>query len=163
GVAEAGNAPHLVVTRDLFDEWEGDLSRWSGHEDALVAQGRHRPPLLGVGTTLPKEHRATGWWPNSPSRTVALVFASLFAPWSSARWRRAITTVILGSLLGPIPFPVTIALLATGAGLAITFPLALPFAWLLFVCVRGFGRLERSRLDALLDVSIADPHAPLPE
>jgi signal transduction histidine kinase len=70
---------------------------------------------------------------------------------------------MLGILLGPIMFSVTIALLATSAGLAITFPLALPFAWLLFVCVRGFGRFERSRLDALLGVSIADPHGPLPE
>jgi signal transduction histidine kinase len=60
-------------------------------------------------------------------------------------------------------FAVTIALLATSAGLAITFPLALPFAWLLFVCVRGFGHVERSRLDALLDVTITDPHLPLPE
>ena len=70
---------------------------------------------------------------------------------------------MLGILIGSITFSITIALLATSAGLAITFPLALPFAWLLFVCVRGFGRLERSRLAALLDVSIADPHAPLPE
>jgi signal transduction histidine kinase len=70
---------------------------------------------------------------------------------------------MLGILLGPITFSITIALLAASAGLAITFPLALPFAWLLFVCVRGFGRFERSRLDALLGVSIADPHAPLPE
>jgi signal transduction histidine kinase len=70
---------------------------------------------------------------------------------------------MLGILLGPITFSVTIALLATSAGLAITFPLALPFAWLLFTCVQAFGRFERSRLSALLDVDIADPHTPLPE
>lgn len=69
---------------------------------------------------------------------------------------------MLGILLGSITFSITIALLATSAGLAITFPLALPFAWLLFVCVRGFGRFERSRFSALLDVDIADPHDPLP-
>lgn len=70
---------------------------------------------------------------------------------------------MLGILLGSITFSTTIALLATSAGLAITFPLALPFAWLLFVCVRGFGRLERSRLSALLDVEIGEPHLPLPD
>jgi signal transduction histidine kinase len=70
---------------------------------------------------------------------------------------------MLGILFGAITFSITIALLATSAGLAITFPLALPFAWLLFICVRGFGRLERSRLDALLGITIADPHAPLPD
>ena len=70
---------------------------------------------------------------------------------------------MLGILFAPITFSVTITLLAISAALAITFPLALPFVWLLFVCARGFGRFERSRLAALLDADIADPHAPLPE
>ena len=98
-----------------------------------------------------------------PSRTVILVFAQLFSPWTSARTWRALTHVMLGILLGTITFSVTVALLATSAGLAITFPLALPVAWLLFTSVRGFGRFERSRLAALLDITIPDPHAPLPE
>jgi len=70
---------------------------------------------------------------------------------------------MLGILLAPITFSVTVTLLAISAALAITFPLALPFVWLLFVCARGFGRFERSRLAALLDADIDDPHAPLPE
>ena len=89
------------------------------------------------------------------------MIASLFAPWKSARTWRALTHVMLGILLAPIMFAVTIALLATSAGLAITFPLALPFAWLLFVCVRGFGHFERSRLDwrALEAPAHRDMHA----
>ena len=73
-----------------------------------------------------------------------------------------LTYLMLGIVIGPITFSVTIALLATSAGLAITFPLALPVAWLLFVCAKGFGRFERSRVAALLDVAIPDPHPPLP-
>ena len=60
-----------------------------------------------------------------------------------------------------IAFSVTITLLATTAGLLITFLLALPFAWLLFVLSRGLSHVERSRIDALMDVQIADPVAPL--
>ena len=57
--------------------------------------------------------------------------------------------------------PRSIALLATSAGLLITFVLALPFAWLLFVWSRAMGHVERSRVDALMDVRIADPVPPL--
>ena len=39
--------------------------------------------------------------------------------------------------------------------------LALPFAWLLFVWSRAMGHVERSRVDALMDVPIADPVPPL--
>ncbi|MEO5842113.1 MAG: sensor domain-containing protein [Acidimicrobiales bacterium] len=91
------------------------------------------------------------------------VIAQILAPWTTTRTWRALAFIMLAILLGSITFSITIALLATSAGLAITFPLALPFAWLLFTCVRAFGRFERSRLSALLDVDIADPHAPLPE
>ena len=68
---------------------------------------------------------------------------------------------MLGIVLGPFTFSITITFLAVSAGLAITFPLALPFAWLLFMLVQGFGRFERSRFAALLDVDIPNPHAPL--
>jgi signal transduction histidine kinase len=54
-----------------------------------------------------------------------------------------------------------IALLATSAGLLITFVLALPFAWLLFVWSRAMAHVERSRIDALMDVQIPDPVPPL--
>ena len=108
---------------------------------------------------------------------ILLVVTALVAAWV-ATFRVAIIVELVAwafSLAGASFFPALVmgiwwkranrtgACVGMIAGLAITFPLALPFAWLLFVCVRGFGRLERSRLAALLDVSIADPHAPLPE
>jgi signal transduction histidine kinase len=43
----------------------------------------------------------------------------------------------------------------------ITFVLALPFIWLLFAWSRLMGRVERSRIDALMDVRIPDPVPPL--
>ena len=68
----------------------------------------------------------------------------------------------LGFVLTALPvavlaFSITISLLATTVGLLITFLLALPFAWLLFVLSRGLSHIERSRVDALMDVPIADP------
>jgi signal transduction histidine kinase len=50
---------------------------------------------------------------------------------------------------------------ALAASLVITFPLAIPVVWALFVAGRGVGRLERSRFASLLDVAIADPVPPL--
>ena len=89
------------------------------------------------------------------------VFSALFRPWRHGRAWWATTDVLLNLLVGTIAFSIVVTLLATGAGLLVTFFLALPVAWLLFVCTRGFGIVERSRLRALLDVDIADPHAPL--
>lgn len=86
----------------------------------------------------------------------------LFRPWRAplALWR-AITDVVLAMPIGVVTFTVIVSLLATGTGLLITFLLALPVVWLLFVISRGFGRLERSRLAALMDVRLADPIPPL--
>src|SRR5690606_7054265 len=50
---------------------------------------------------------------------------------------------------------------ATTAGLLITFPLAVPVAWLLFVASRAMAAIERSRIAALLGAHIADPVPPL--
>jgi signal transduction histidine kinase len=57
---------------------------------------------------------------------------------------------------------VIIALLATTLGLLITFVLAVPVAWLLFVVAAGLGRVERTRVASLLDVDLAPPYPPLP-
>jgi signal transduction histidine kinase len=60
-----------------------------------------------------------------------------------------------------VSFAFTVAWLATSASLVITFIFALPCAWLLFVTSRGLGHIERSRTDALMDVTIPDPVPPL--
>jgi signal transduction histidine kinase len=64
-------------------------------------------------------------------------------------------------VLGPIQFAIVFPLLAVTGALLVTFPLAIPFAYVLFAVGRLLGRLERNRLRALLDVDIADPVAPL--
>ena len=56
-----------------------------------------------------------------------------------------------------VTFSLIIALLSTSVGLLITFVIALPFAWLLFVLSRGFGHLERGRTAALAGARITDP------
>jgi signal transduction histidine kinase len=71
--------------------------------------------------------------------------------------------LILDLYVGAVTFSVTLALLATSVGVAIIVPVAILVAWLLFVTSTGFGRIERSRARALLDLDIANPHAPLPE
>ncbi len=86
---------------------------------------------------------------------------TLLHPWTTSRTWRA-----LGHALLDLPFavtfgPVVLVFLALSVGLFITFPLALPFAWLAFVVARGYGRLERSRVASLLDVHLGDPHPPL--
>jgi signal transduction histidine kinase len=52
---------------------------------------------------------------------------------------------------------VTLTLIALGAGLLITFLLALPVAWVLFWLAHLAAGVERSRVAALLDVELADP------
>ena len=83
-------------------------------------------------------------------------------PWRHPlRLFRTLGYVLTALPVAAITFAITIALLATTAGLLITFVLALPFAWLLFVVSRGLGHVERSRIDALMDVRIPDPVPPL--
>ena len=83
-------------------------------------------------------------------------------------WRRPATwfelgSVALGPIIGAVSFSVVITFLATTVGLLITFPLALPFAWLLFASARIFSHVQRSRLASLLGVELADPVPPLSE
>ncbi len=56
--------------------------------------------------------------------------------------------------LGIITFTAVVTLSSVTAGLLITFVLALPVAWLLFVTSRGLARLQRSRATALTGVAI---------
>ena len=63
-------------------------------------------------------------------------------------------------MVGTVTFTVVITLLATSLGLAVVAPLAVPVAWLLFAAAQLLGRVERSRLAALLDLDLADPYPP---
>ena len=79
-------------------------------------------------------------------------------PWRHPlRLLRTIGFVLTSVPVAAIAFGTTVALLATAGGLLVTFILALPIAWLLFVVSRAMGHVERSRVDALMDVRIADP------
>ncbi len=60
-----------------------------------------------------------------------------------------------------VTFSLIIAMLSTSVGLLVTFFIALPFAWLMFVLSRGFGHLERGRAAALAGVRIDDSVPPL--
>jgi Putative sensor len=70
---------------------------------------------------------------------------------------------VLGVFIGTATFTLMVVLMALSVSLLITFPLALPFAWALFVVARGIGHVERSRYAALLGVEMVDPVPPLRE
>jgi signal transduction histidine kinase len=89
------------------------------------------------------------------------VIRELFRPWREASTWWSLTHLMLDVFVGAITFSVVITLLAVTVGLLITFPLALPFAWLLFVLAHLLARLERSRFAALLGERIDDPVPPL--
>jgi signal transduction histidine kinase len=72
-----------------------------------------------------------------------------------------LTYVLLDMFVGAFTFSAVIVLLALSAGLLITFPLAIPVIWLLFVTGRLLASLERSRFLALLGVRLDDPIPPL--
>lgn len=88
--------------------------------------------------------------------------ASLLRPWRDPTklWWGAVH-LVTGVALGIASFTAVVTLLATSGALLITFPLALPFAWLLFIVVRANSHLERSRFAALLGVEMEDPVPPL--
>jgi signal transduction histidine kinase len=68
---------------------------------------------------------------------------------------------VLDVPVGVITFIPAVVLLSTSAGLAITFPIAVPFIVLLFLFARLVGRVERRRLAALLGTQLADPVPPI--
>jgi signal transduction histidine kinase len=85
------------------------------------------------------------------------VIRDLLRPWRDATTWWSLTHVMLDGLMGAASFSVLITLLLTGVALLITFPLALPFVWGLFVAARAFSALERSRIAALLGEPLDDP------
>ena len=89
------------------------------------------------------------------------VMRDLFRPWREQATWWSLTHLMLDVFAGAITFSVVITLLAVTVALLITFPLALPFAWLLFVLAHLLARMERSRIAALLGERIDDPVPPL--
>jgi signal transduction histidine kinase len=89
------------------------------------------------------------------------VIRQLLRPWRQAQTWWSLTHVLLDVIVSGLTFSVTITLLALSVGLLITFPLALPFIWLLFVTARVMASAERSRFAALLGVELAVPGGPL--
>ena len=86
--------------------------------------------------------------------------AALARPWRDARTWRELAHLCLDLPVGTVTFTVTVTLLATSLGLALVAPLAVPVVWLLFAAAQWLGRLERSRLAALLELDLADPYPP---
>ena len=81
-----------------------------------------------------------------------------FRPWRHpVRLWRVIAYDVTGFVTAAITFTFVVAFLASTAALLITFVLALPFAWMLFVLSAGFGKIERSRVAAMAGVRIGDP------
>jgi signal transduction histidine kinase len=92
---------------------------------------------------------------------VVPVFRDLLRPWRRAQTWWSLTFVLLDIFVGICTFTTVIVLAALSVGLLITFPLAIPFIWLLFVSARLLASVERSRFAALLDVRLDDPIGPL--
>ncbi|KPM52445.1 hypothetical protein ACG83_29265 [Frankia sp. R43] len=84
----------------------------------------------------------------------------LLSPWRTVRTWYGVVHGVLDLFIGTVSFVLVVTLLAVSASLLIIFPVALPFAWLLFVSANIIGTLERSRASALLDIHLPSPHAP---
>ncbi len=91
------------------------------------------------------------------------VIRSLFAPWRRRSTWWELGHCVLSLPIGMASFAAATALVALSVALLITFPLAIPFVWLLFVGARWLGRIERARAEVLLDLPLADPVRPLDE
>ncbi len=111
-------------------------------------------PSDGFGRRQPRPSSDHKW-----SGSVSSCVSALFAPQT---W---LTTLHLALCLpmGIGFFTVMVVGLALVAGLAITFPLAVPVLWATLAASRGFGRVERSRARALLGIQIEEPHRLLPD
>jgi hypothetical protein len=93
--------------------------------------------------------------------TVVPVIRELLRPWRRAQTWWSLTHALLDVFVFTCTFTCMVVLLSLSVGLLITFPLALPFIWLLFVSARILAALERSRFEALLGVRLDDPVPPL--
>ena len=89
------------------------------------------------------------------------VISDVLRPWRDASTWWSLTQVFTDLAVGAVTFSVVVALAATSLALLITFPLALPVIWLLFVSARVMAAAERSRLAALLGERVTDPVPPL--
>jgi signal transduction histidine kinase len=96
-------------------------------------------------------------------RSVTPVLRRLLHPWHHASTWWALGHSALSLPLGIVSFTIVVALASTSIGLLITFPLAIPVVWMMFVAGRGIGRVERARAEVLLDLTLPDPVRPLPE
>ena len=99
-----------------------------------------------VGLTPPRRRRIAGSSPIQADAYRGRRVLRPLPPWRHGRTWWATTDSFLNLVVGTITFSVMLTLLATSAGLLVTFFLALPVAWLLFVCAAGLGIVERSRL-----------------
>ena len=86
--------------------------------------------------------------------------AALLRPWRDARTWRELAHLCTDWVIGTVGFTVVVTLLATSLGLAIVAPLAVPVVWLLFASAHVLGRVERSRLSALLDLDLGSYGSP---
>ena len=93
--------------------------------------------------------------------TVDHVISTLLRPWREAATWWALTFALLSVCVGTVTFTVVCTLLSLSVALLVMFPVALPFAWLLFWSARTFARIERTRIAALLEVDLGDPVPPL--
>jgi signal transduction histidine kinase len=92
---------------------------------------------------------------------VSPVLRELLRPWRETKTWWSLVHLLLDVFVGIPAFVAVVVLLALSVGLLITFPLALPFIWLLFFAGRIVSIVERSRYAALLDVDLDDPVPPL--
>jgi signal transduction histidine kinase len=89
------------------------------------------------------------------------VISDVLRPWRDASTWWSLGCVFMDVAVGTVMFSVVVALAATSLALLITFPLALPVVWLLFVSARAMTAAERSRLASLLGERLTDPVPPL--
>jgi signal transduction histidine kinase len=85
----------------------------------------------------------------------------LLRPWTDRQLWPTLVHLVSGVAIGPVLFTISFSLLVTGASLLVTFPLALPVIWLMFVTARIMAHLERLRASALLGLGLVDPVEPL--
>jgi signal transduction histidine kinase len=134
------------------------MERWLGRVTSAGQAGEG----VRVGLAPPGRFPAAPWLAPGAVRSVTAVLDVLLRPWREIRqtwWRLA--HLVLGLPVGVAGFVPLVALSAVSLGLFITFPLAVPFIWLLFVTARGVSRVARSRCWALLGVELSDPVPPL--
>jgi signal transduction histidine kinase len=83
-------------------------------------------------------------------------------PWRNpVRLARTLGYVLTAMPVAIVAFTTIVVLLTLSVSLLITFVLALPVIWFLFVWSRAMSRVERSRVDALMGVRIPDGVAPV--